>query len=186
MLPSHLDIEDLFCRCFSADWNTRLCGGFDEPEYFPATASSPAIIGYRHDYARSALHEVAHWCVAGEQRRKLPDYGYWYSPDGRTASEQQRFYQVELRPQSIEWLFSLAADIAFSPSIDNLSGTLVEEDPDAAEFGLQLRQQVSGLLTGNLYSSRVRQFVSGLYRLSTGVELEPSSLGAVLAQRLEP
>ena len=89
----HHDCQDLirlFDECFLADLNTCLLGGYPEPEYLPADASHPHHrILFTRDYFRSALHEVAHWCVAGPERRLMPDFGYWYAPDGRTA-EQQR------------------------------------------------------------------------------------------------
>lgn len=102
-----------------ADFQTRLVGGFDEPFY---QAGPPAQIQFRADYPRSALHEVAHWCVAGTERRKLDDYGYWYAPDGRNAAQQKAFEQVEVRPQALESLFCAALGIDFSPSLDNLNG----------------------------------------------------------------
>ena len=52
-------------------------------------------IVFTHDYFASALHEVAHWCVAGPERRRLTDYGYWYAPDGRTEKQQMEFERVE-------------------------------------------------------------------------------------------
>ena len=76
----------LFNREFALSDKTILIGGATEPYYQPG---SPHRIYFRADYVRSALHEVAHWCVAGRRRRQLPDYGYWYSPDGRDAEQQQ-------------------------------------------------------------------------------------------------
>ncbi len=81
------DIVDVFNACFLETCNTRLIGGALEPIYRPSEKpSEPHQIFFTHDYAASALHEVAHWCVAGEKRRLEVDYGYWYSPDGRDAS----------------------------------------------------------------------------------------------------
>lgn len=60
--------------------------------------------------------------IAGEQRRLLPDLGYWYAPDGRTAEQQALFEQVEIKPQAIEWLFSKAFGRKFRVSLDNLTG----------------------------------------------------------------
>lgn len=116
-----------------------MVGGFDEPEYIPGNASQPASIRYRFDYVQSALHEVAHWCVAGEARRKLHDYGYWYAPDGRNAAQQAKFYEVESRPQALEWLFSSAAGISFRPSLDNLSLGGGELLPLPVEFTQRLK-----------------------------------------------
>jgi elongation factor P hydroxylase len=115
-------IEACFARCFAQSHRTVLVGGAEEPWYEPASASRPAYIHYRADYASSALHEVAHWCIAGRQRRRLADYGYWYAPDGRSAEQQAAFYRVEARPQALEWLFSRACGVPFHLSIDNLDG----------------------------------------------------------------
>lgn len=79
-----------------------------EPEYFPATEDAPARIQFAHGFFNSALHEISHWTIAGEQRRLLPDLGYWYAPDGRTAEQQALFEQVEIKPQAIEWMFAQA------------------------------------------------------------------------------
>ena len=96
--------------------------GAVEPLYQPAqTLSEPHVIYSTQDYVASALHEVAHWCVAGKQRRKLIDYGYWYAPDGRDAQQQAVFEQVEIKPQAIEKAFSGACGVEFSVSIDNLA-----------------------------------------------------------------
>ena len=101
--------------------NTILQGGAHEPFFRPATTGKPAVIYFRADYLRSALHEVAHWCVAGKARRRLADYGYWYSPDDRDEHQQAAFFAVEARPQALESLFCNALGIRFAPSIDNLS-----------------------------------------------------------------
>ena len=118
-----LDLESLFQTCFLASHNTCLRGGAPEPLYQPATSDEPARILYRDDYFRSALHEVAHWCVAGDARRQLPDYGYWYTPDGRDAAQQREFEKVEVLPQALELIFCAACRHPFSVSADNLEGT---------------------------------------------------------------
>ena len=115
-----LDAHQLMClfnREFGASDKTELIGGASEPYYEPG---APHRIHFRADYVRSALHEVAHWCVAGRRRRQLPDYGYWYSPDGRDADQQQAFFAVEARPQAVERCFCVAIGILFSPSVDNV------------------------------------------------------------------
>lgn len=101
-------------------YRTRIVGGFAEPFYKAATDDAFAEIRYTHDYQRSALHELAHWCVAGEQRRGQDDYGYWYAPDGRDNTQQQLFFQVEVRPQAIEKHFCSALGVPFAVSVDNL------------------------------------------------------------------
>ena len=116
LLDAH-QLTRLFNREFAVSDETELIGGAAEPYYQPG---APNRVYFRADYVRSALHEVGHWCVAGERRRQLPDYGYWYSPDGRDAEQQQAFFVVEARPQAIERYFCEAAGIPFSPSVDNV------------------------------------------------------------------
>ena len=113
-------IEKAFAQSLGAQHSVRLIGGFDEPLYLPATDSRAAEIRFRSDYPSSALHEVAHWCLAGEHRRALEDYGYWYEAD-RSATAQRAFESVEARPQALEWVFSRAVGCAFRVSADNLS-----------------------------------------------------------------
>ena len=102
--------------------NVSLVKGDFEPEYFPATTESPARIQFAHGFFNSALHEISHWTIAGEQRRLLPDLGYWYAPDGRSAEQQTLFEQVEIKPQAIEWMFATAFGRKFRVSLDNLTG----------------------------------------------------------------
>lgn len=127
-------LERVFAHCFAASERTTLEGGAAEPVYEPAaTPGSMSCIHYREDYFASALHEVAHWCIAGAERRRLRDFGYWYAPDGRDAAAQRAFESVEDKPQALEWLFSLACAYPFQVSIDNLdpkSGAL----PDTRQF----------------------------------------------------
>jgi len=85
----HTKLESVFNALFLPTYGTRLVGGADEPLYLPAKHGKPHTIYYRDDYTSSALHECAHWCIAGPERRQLEDYGYWYAPDGRSR-EQQR------------------------------------------------------------------------------------------------
>ena len=115
-----LPVEAIFQQCFASDFRTRLVGGAVEPLYLPETEASFAEIHYRHDYQRSALHEVAHWCLAGPQRRQLDDYGYWYLPV-RNAAQQAAFEAVEARPQALEALFAEAAGVDFRVSSDDVA-----------------------------------------------------------------
>ncbi len=137
MMPGTERISELFATAFLATENTILVGGAAEPFYLPAANGLPAKIFYRDDYLRSALHEVAHWCVAGSHRRQLADYGYWYSPDGRDMNAQQAFFAVEAKPQAIEKHFCAALGVPFSPSIDNLN--LDIPSADLAAFGARLQ-----------------------------------------------
>lgn len=115
------DLITLFDNCFSREFNTVLVGGASEPLYQPAeTESAHHQIIFTQDYFASALHEIAHWCVAGEWRRSLIDYGYWYAPDGRSVEQQREFERVEVKPQALEWIFAYACHFKFQISADNL------------------------------------------------------------------
>ena len=114
------DFVELFNREFS-DCNTRLQAGAIEPFYQAPVEHKPAIIFSTQDYFSSALHECAHWCIAGEKRRQMDDYGYWYAADGRTPKQQQEFFRVEQKPQALEWAFALASNLPFRLSQDNLN-----------------------------------------------------------------
>ncbi|GGC73962.1 elongation factor P hydroxylase [Marinobacter halophilus] len=118
------DLIMLFNDLFRESFRTILVRGNSEPEYLPVSEpDGVAKIVFAHGFYASALHEIAHWCIAGEQRRTLHDYGYWYCPDGRSLEQQHAFEQVEVKPQAIEWLFSLAAGSRFHISVDNLAGS---------------------------------------------------------------
>ncbi len=102
------------------DHGTRLIGGYPEPYYKAAETGSLAEVQFTRDYERSALHELAHWCIAGNQRRLMDDYGYWYVPDGRSEQQQRLFYAVETKPQALEKHFCTALGFSFEVSADNL------------------------------------------------------------------
>jgi hypothetical protein len=117
------DLIALFNTTFLTRFNTQLVCCEAEPIYLPADAEHPHHrIVFAHGFFASALHEIAHWCVAGKERRLLEDFGYWYEPDGRSAERQAEFEKVEVKPQALEWIFSRSADFQFHFSADNLSG----------------------------------------------------------------
>lgn len=124
--------------------NVCLVKGDFEPEYFPATSNSYAKIQFAHGFFNSALHEISHWTIAGEERRKLPDLGYWYAPDGRTQEQQALFEQVEIKPQAIEWMFAKAFGRKFRVSLDNLTG----EASDGSTFKDNVYAQVQHYFNG--------------------------------------
>jgi hypothetical protein len=107
-------------------YDTCLVGGFPEPFYKASAGNSRAEIQFTRDYERSALHELAHWCIAGTARRRVDDYGYWYEPDGRTDRQQTRFFVVEVKPQALEKHFCKALGVRFDVSVDNLGNTGVD------------------------------------------------------------
>ena len=124
--------------------NVTLVKGGAEPEYFPADEHRPARIQFAHGFFNSALHEISHWTIAGEKRRSLPDLGYWYAPDGRTAEQQALFEQVEIKPQAVEWLFAQAFGRKFRVSLDNLTG----EGGDGAAFKDNVHAQLQRYFSG--------------------------------------
>jgi len=141
------DLIKLFNHCFMDSYQTQLAYGVDEPLYEPAGLGEPYhTIYFAHGFFSSALHECAHWLLAGKARRALVDYGYWYVPDGRTPEEQALFQQVEVKPQALESLLSKAAGYPFQLSFDNLNGTIAARDAfQAAVTEQMLRYEASGL-----------------------------------------
>lgn len=99
-----------------------IIGGADEPYYEAPKVETKAKIFFKENYPRSLLHEMAHYCLAGQKRRELDDYGYWYTECGRTSEEQELFQLVEARPQGLEKAMCEAIGIHFSPSFDDFSG----------------------------------------------------------------
>ena len=148
----------LFNRTFLASFNTRLIRGGDEPVYLPANGQTAYHqVVFAHGYFSSALHEIAHWCIAGEQRRLLEDYGYWYCPDGRDSEQQREFEQVEVKPQAIEWAMTIAANRRFQVSTDNLNGA----EPDRVGFTARVREQLITFLH-NGFPVRAAMFINAL------------------------
>lgn len=154
-------IVTVFNGCFAAadGLNTRLKGGFPEPYYRPAEQGVAPFhqVEFTRDYPASALHEVAHWCVAGHARRQLPDYGYWYAPDGRSAEQQSLFERVEIKPQALEWIFSRASGLPFRVSADNLDAGLGPSEAFKRDIWLQVRDYCDRGV-----NSRVERFAQAL------------------------
>ncbi len=126
------DLERLFDQCFARAENTRLFGGAAEPVYLPPGADGgSAQLHYREDFFASALHEIAHWCIAGADRRQQLDFGYWYAPEGRDARQQAAFEAVEVAPQALEWILSSACGYRFRVSVDNFCDDGTPADTNA-------------------------------------------------------
>ncbi|HEX5515705.1 MAG TPA: elongation factor P hydroxylase [Gammaproteobacteria bacterium] len=162
------DLIRLFNDEFRQADNTILVRGEDEPIYLPADQDHPHHrVIFAHGFYASALHEVAHWCIAGAARRQLVDYGYWYRPDGRNAAEQVEFERVEARPQALEWAFSIAAGFRFNVSADNLSGLPV----DLAAFRRRVYQELRNYAErgfpprGQRFMTRLQEFYGTTFRL---------------------
>lgn len=147
------DLINIFNDSFAQSFNTRLVLGNDEPIYLPPNASDIGIkaqpfaqVVFAHGFYASALHEIAHWCLAGEERRKQVDFGYWYAPDGRTQAQQLAFEKVEIKPQAIEWALCLSAGFAFNVSCDNINGDEFGQQPDRHVFQQAIFEQVESYL----------------------------------------
>ncbi|TNC82617.1 MAG: transporting ATPase [Oleiphilus sp.] len=152
-------IETLFNELFHEPERTVLCSGAEEPLYLPADQSRVcAEIHSRADYVSSALHEISHWCIAGKARRQQEDYGYWYEPDGRDVLTQQRFERVEVKPQALEWVFSVACGVDFRLSVDNVAQP--ELGPSEA-FAVAVTGQANRYLESGL-SGRAKLFFDRL------------------------
>lgn len=152
------DLIRLFDGQFADSHNTRLLKGDDEPVYLPADGQVPYHrIVFAHGFYASALHEIAHWCLAGYDRRLLEDYGYWYCPDGRNEEQQAEFERVELKPQAIEWAFCIASAKDFKVSTDNLNGV----EPDRVAFRNKVQDQALIYLNKG-FPQRARQFITAL------------------------
>lgn len=157
-LPTAADIEQVFNALFAAPLNTVLIGGASEPFYRPADDEDARHrIFYREDFVSSSLHEVAHWMVAGEARRLLPDWGYWYAPDGRDAVQQQIFEQMEVKPQALEWLLHAACGLRFRVSLDNLS----EGAGDGSAFKDRVYEQTCHYIRNGVHE-RMQSFYQAL------------------------
>ena len=165
------DLITLFNQCFTATYQTQLVKGGDEPIYLPADALRPQHeIFFAHGFFSSALHECSHWLIAGAERRKQVDFGYWYAPDGRTAVQQTLFQSVEVKPQALEWVLAKAARHPFRVSIDNLNG----EESDTRAFKQAVYNQVKTYCEQGL-SSRATLFRNALchfYGTETKLSIE--------------
>lgn len=158
MQHRYQDLIEIFDQTFYKSFNTKLVRGGDEPIYIPASASnSYHQVIFAHGYYASALHEIAHWCLAGSKRRLLEDFGYWYVPDGRNQEQQKAFEQVEIKPQAIEWAFCIAAKKRFNVSVDNLNGAA----GDSALFKQNVYQQVLEYIEHG-FPQRAQQFIDAL------------------------
>lgn len=157
-----IQIAGCFNRGLGRRYRVRLIGGAAEPVYEPASGNEYATIRYTHDYPASALHELAHWCIAGRERRTRPDYGYWYRPPPRSAAEQQAFCRAELPVQALEAQLSKASGLRFRVSVDDVTG--------ATDGALAFQREVEGYLREQQpLSSRARCLLVDLQHLNSRV-----------------
>lgn len=149
----HRQVAGRFNACFAAFRRfsdpalnalprTLLVGGAAEPVYQPPAAGCPAVIRYTRDYAQSALHEIAHWCLAEPAARGQADYGLVYQPPPREPAAQARFYAAEVPVQALEMLLAAVAGVPFHFSADNPG---MDMDPARPEFERQVRETCRAL-----------------------------------------
>jgi len=158
-------LQRVFDACFRGPENTVLCGGAAEPFYAPAANPGELHrLWCREDFFASALHEAAHWCIASPARRLLPDFGYWYAPEGRNPEQQAAFEAVEVAPQALEWCFAIACGYRFQVSTDNLPAEQ-GASPDHSAFKLSVcrearRRAIVGLpnRAGRFYAALQLEF----------------------------
>ncbi len=154
------DLIRLFNNLFSEAYRCHLVRGGDEPLYQPATGKGDYHqLQFAHGYFASALHEIAHWCIAGAQRREQVDFGYWYHPY-RDAALQAEFEAAEVVPQALEWILSDAAGFRYRPSLDNL-----ELRPDPGPFLQRVQGAKAQMLTDGLpeRAARFSRALAGFY-----------------------
>ena len=166
-------ISDLFNSTFENKYRVRLIGGAAEPTYLPPTNKKTGAICFREDFASSALHEVAHWCLAGRDRRKMVDFGYEYISPPRDEIAQKIFFQAETHVQGLERLFSEVSGVSFSASLDNLDcdeATTKKMSRLVLEFetALETESQNWKLKIGRNPSLRASIFCDSLHEIHTG------------------
>lgn len=170
-MHQYQDLITLFNQCFLEKYNTLLVKGNDEPLYLPADEDRPHnMLFFAHGFFASALHETSHWLIAGEQRRKQVDFGYWYVPDGRSAEQQVLFQSVEVKPQAMEWVLSMAAGSRFRVSIDNLNGSESETDAFKEAVYLQVKAYCEKGLS--IRADKFRQTLCNFYGTSLNLKIE--------------
>ena len=151
-------IAVLFDATFAAH-RTVMRGGGTEPLYRPGRGDAPALVVYTRDYPASALHEAAHWCLAGARRRQLTDYGYWYVPGPRDSAQRRAFFAAECEVQALEAVFANAAGVAFVVSADDFTAPHAELE----EFARRVARRTAELATARL-PPRAQQFRAALQR----------------------
>jgi len=172
------ELLDLLNKNYLYQHATRIIGGFDQPFYRAFRDGQQAEIQFSHDYIRSALHELSHWCVAGVERRKLDDFGYWYAADGRNQPQQDEFFKVEIKPQAIEWAFSIVAGVDFEASVDNLYNQV----DGGKEFEQNLHKQMQQYLRDG-FPKRVKEIllIIASYR---GIDVPHKYISLKLSQKI--
>lgn len=171
-------IRAVFNACFQSRYDVTMLGGAAEPLYEPARAGRPARLWHREDFAASALHEAAHWCIAGADRRQRIDFGYWYVPAPRDAASQRRFEAVEARPQALEQWLAAAAGVTFRPSFDDVGN----DERDRGAFLVAFADARQRLVREGV-PTRARSFAAALRaRRAGGLPIDGPVAGVITAR----
>jgi len=150
----------LFNAAFGKEYNVVLKSDSHEPDYIASLDPAiPNVINFANGYCNSALHEIAHWVIAGEKRRKQHDYGYWYAADGRNPEQQKLFQQLEVYPQAIEKAFCEALNKPFRASVDNLNQPVSSSEIEAFEEKIENKKNQLKLQG---FPLRAQQFLDAL------------------------
>jgi len=128
-----------FNRLFGASHRVTMVGGGAEPLYEPATPTQPARVVFTYDYPASALHEAAHWCIAGSARRRRRDYGYAYAPGPREPIARSGFFASECDVQAVEALLAEACGVRFVISADDFAAPPEELE----DFERRVRERIT-------------------------------------------
>lgn len=177
-MHQYQDLIAIFNHCFLKGYNTLLVKGEDEPLYLPSDDQEPHHrIFFAHGFFASALHECSHWLIAGEARRKLVDFGYWYAPDGRSSEEQKLFQVVEVKPQALEWILSMASGFPFRLSIDNLNGDPCDSKAFANAVHLQVKKYLEEGLSER--AEMLKKALCAFYKVDPDFRIEHFDLNSL-------
>ena len=174
---------DIFNKLFIPSHNTRLDYSDDEPIYLPADENdNHNRVLFAHGFYASALHEISHWCIAGEARRQLVDFGYWYEPDGRSAEKQREFEQVEIKPQAIEWILTKSCGRKFNISTDNLDGDPAAIAAGREQFATNVVKQVKNYLQNGLplRAGILKQALLDYYQINKELNVDDFQLSELI------
>ncbi len=165
MAPTDVMLAEVFNLSFGDTYNVRCLGGFSQPEYLTAMQTQgSAQLRYTRDYAASALHEIAHWCVAGKDRLALNDFGYGYLPPPRDKATQQRFFALEFKVQVLEAWFASGTGVRFVASADNFDCS----DEARNAFAQQITTAVQAYTLADV-PPRAQEFTRALATTGLGV-----------------
>jgi len=161
-LTNNLNVSDLaqvFDDLFYEKWNTKLEASPSDPIYLPASDDCAYHrVMYYQDFFSSALHEISHWCIAGDERRMQVDFGYWYKPERSKVEEQELFECYETKVQGLEWVLSSAAGKDFYVSCDCFDQSLL----DLSRFRKSITEEALSIANSECLSPRTIMLITAL------------------------